>query len=283
MVSANVSRPNLAFPVLPQDRGGKSQSLDFVRTLLTIDCALFVFGAQRLRNDTSVVLLTEYTNAAARRICRSESLRLDDIDRNPYFREMSQPIQELVLHGIPFETEIQVPVKQGNSKRFVRSGQAIGSRIVISIRECVSAAPAPVARISPKAITLPSPARPQVLVADDTKSNRDRVAELLTRQGFDPILCGDGESALDALTNLPIALALLDICMPGLSGIETARRFRESEFGATSTIPLIATSSAKIPNAREACLIAGMDDHITVPLEERTLLRKMRMLGVASL
>jgi CheY-like chemotaxis protein len=282
MVSANVYRPNIAFSVLTHDITDETQSMDFVRTVLAQDCAQFVFGVQRHRNDTSVQLLTEYTNAAARKICRSERLRVDDIDRNPYFRGMGQSIMELVLKGEPFETEIQVPCKQGNFKRVIRSGQAFGSRILVAIRECVDAKPSPTPRSRVENLEFPSGARTQILVADDTAANRDRAAETLTRQGFEPILCNDGESALSALMTLPIGLALLDICMPGMSGIEAARRYRDSEEAIHRTIPMIATSSGKIPNAREACLIAGMDDHITIPLDERTLLRKMRILGVSA-
>jgi CheY-like chemotaxis protein len=280
MVSANVYRPNIAFSVLTHDISDETQSMDFVRTVLAQDCAQFVFGVQRHRNDTSVQLLTEYTNAAARKICRSERLRVDDIDRNPYFRGMGQPIMDLVLKGVPFENEIEVPIKQGKLKRVVRTGQAVGSRILIAIRECADAKATPSSRSIRANVEYPGTGRPQILVADDTAANRARAAEILTRQGFETILCCDGESALEALTTLPIGLAFLDICMPGMSGIEAARRYRDTEFATHRMIPMIATSSGKIPNAREACLIAGMDDHITIPFDERTLQRKMRMLGV---
>ena len=74
-----------------------------------------------------------------------------------------------------------------------------------------------------------SPVR--ILVADDDADIRDLVEFKLTQAGYAVEAVPDGVSGLGGVRGQPAQLAVLDVMMPGLSGIDVLRKIRESEFG----------------------------------------------------
>lgn len=72
------------------------------------------------------------------------------------------------------------------------------------------------------------PARPRVVIAEDDADILELVVLLLTGAGFDTVAVTDGVEALAAIEADPPRLAILDIQMPRMSGIEVLRRIRES-------------------------------------------------------
>lgn len=68
---------------------------------------------------------------------------------------------------------------------------------------------------------------PALLITDDDRDFRETLRGVFEPRGFRTLLAADGEEALDVLSREPVHLALLDMHMPRLSGLETIRRIRE--------------------------------------------------------
>ena len=112
--------------------------------------------------------------------------------------------------------------------------------------------------------------RGRVLIAEDNPVNQ-RVASLQVRRcGFDADVVANGEEALAALERLNHTLVLMDCQMPSMDGYAATRELRRRENGLRHT-PVIALTANAFAADREACLQAGMDDHLAKPVGLRTL------------
>jgi len=111
----------------------------------------------------------------------------------------------------------------------------------------------------------------RILVADDNKVNRSVVAKILERGGHKTEMAEDGEQALDALNNGQFDLALLDVNMPVMSGIEAAKLYC---FGVEERerSPLVALTADATPETRQLCEEAGFDAYLTKPIRAEALL-----------
>ena len=83
---------------------------------------------------------------------------------------------------------------------------------------------------------------------------------------------GDGAAALAAMRAAAFDLVLLDVRMPGMNGLDTARAIRELP-GRNGRIPIIALSAGAMKSEIDACLAAGMDGHLAKPIQKSTLLQ----------
>jgi nitrogen-specific signal transduction histidine kinase/ActR/RegA family two-component response regulator len=97
--------------------------------------------------------------------------------------------------------------------------------------EPVPAAARPAAGTAPAAAALPPPAPKaapgaRILVVDDSEEVREVLRELLSRHGYTVVTCPDGESGLVELESRTFDLAMLDLGLPGISGLEVAHRLK---------------------------------------------------------
>ena len=116
----------------------------------------------------------------------------------------------------------------------------------------------------------PAPRRCIALV-DDDRNILTSVAIGLQAEGFDTRVYADGQSALKALLENPPDLAVFDIKMPRMDGLELLQRLREK-----SSLPVIFLSS-KDAEADEAMGLAmGADDYIAKPFSQRLLVARIR-------
>ncbi|MFT5587510.1 MAG: CheY-like chemotaxis protein [Cognaticolwellia sp.] len=114
----------------------------------------------------------------------------------------------------------------------------------------------------------PAPGQPlRVLVVDDIPINRMVVQRMLQAKGLTVLEAGSGEEALELLKNNDVDLVFLDLHMPGLDGIEVARRIRARG----DRVPLVALTADSVAGTREACLAAGMDAFLTKPAPPQVL------------
>jgi signal transduction histidine kinase/CheY-like chemotaxis protein len=111
----------------------------------------------------------------------------------------------------------------------------------------------------------------RVLVADDNAINRRVVTRILTSAGHMVTAVADGEQALDALEDAPFDVALLDVNMPVLDGIEAAKLYRFASLS-ERPVPLIALTADATARTRDRCLEAGMDTCLVKPVEPERLL-----------
>ncbi|MEM8963071.1 MAG: response regulator, partial [Acidobacteriota bacterium] len=110
----------------------------------------------------------------------------------------------------------------------------------------------------------------RVLVAEDNEINRDVARELLRLAGVEVEEAHNGLEALDKLRLESFDLVLMDVQMPELDGLETVRRMREDE--ALAEVPVVALTAHAMLGDRERFLAAGMNDYVSKPIEEETLL-----------
>jgi CheY-like chemotaxis protein len=83
---------------------------------------------------------------------------------------------------------------------------------------------------------------PSLLITDDDRDFRETLRGVFEPRGFRTLLAADGEEALDVLTRERVHLALLDMHMPRLTGLETIRRIRQLHFDVV--LPCILISAA---------------------------------------
>ena len=117
----------------------------------------------------------------------------------------------------------------------------------------------------------------RVLVCDDNAVSQKVAVRLLQQMGYRPDLAGNGNQALDHLDAQAFDLVLMDVLMPQMNGLETARhiRLRQAEAARHPTyagpIAIVAMTACALPGDREKCLEAGMDDYLSKPIKREEL------------
>lgn len=117
----------------------------------------------------------------------------------------------------------------------------------------------------------------RILVAEDNPVNRKVVARILARAAFEARLVESGEDALDALAEGDFDVVLLDINMPGLSGLDVVKLYRMAALD-QPRIPIIALSADATVETRDAALAAGVDVYLTKPVEPNRLVAEINAL-----
>jgi len=115
----------------------------------------------------------------------------------------------------------------------------------------------------------------KILVVDDERAVRESLRRALELEGYEIELADDGLAALAALEEQgdPDAM-ILDVLMPGLDGLEVARRVRREG----SRLPILMLTARVEVDDRVAGLDAGADDYVTKPFALDELLARMRAL-----
>ena len=116
-------------------------------------------------------------------------------------------------------------------------------------------------------------ARGQLLVVDDNEANRDMLARRLRRQGYTVDAAEDGPEALRKIDASLPDLVLLDVMMPGMSGIDVLRHLRDRYDRAELPV-LMATAKTDSEDVVEA-LALGANDYITKPIDFPVLLARV--------
>ncbi|WP_373498357.1 response regulator, partial [Desulfococcus sp.] len=113
----------------------------------------------------------------------------------------------------------------------------------------------------------------RVLLVEDNDINRQVALEMLDQMGVIVDVAVDGRAAVQALRAERFDLVLMDIQMPVMDGFEATRQIRASSNGGSpETIPIVAMTAHAMSGDREKSLAAGMDDHVTKPIDPATLL-----------
>jgi signal transduction histidine kinase/CheY-like chemotaxis protein len=116
-----------------------------------------------------------------------------------------------------------------------------------------------------------------ILVAEDNEINALLARALLTRLGHRPTVAGNGAAAVESWTaaraaGRPYDLVLMDVQMPGMDGLEAARRIRATEAAAGERpVRMLALTANAQTEDHDACLAAGMDGLLVKPLDRERL------------
>ncbi|MEQ1813586.1 MAG: ATP-binding protein [Candidatus Nitrotoga sp.] len=117
----------------------------------------------------------------------------------------------------------------------------------------------------------------QILIADDNATNRRIITRILERAGYQVDAAEDGESALDFLENKQYALAVLDMQMPGLDGLEVVKMYRTIHRHA-APMPIVMLTANITPEARLEATDMAVDAFLTKPIDAPILLATVAQL-----
>ena len=112
-----------------------------------------------------------------------------------------------------------------------------------------------------------------IALVDDDRNIITSVSMALEAEGFNVKTYNDGEEGLEGITSTPPDLAVLDIKMPRMDGMEVLSKLRE-----TSTLPVIFLTSKDDEVDEVIGLRMGADDYITKPFSQRLLIERIRAL-----
>ena len=118
----------------------------------------------------------------------------------------------------------------------------------------------------------------RVLLVEDHDVNRQLVQLILANYEVAVDAAADGPTALKLFDQNSYHLILMDIQMPGMSGLEVTASIRQHPDPRKARIPIIALTANAFENESNKYLAAGMDDCLTKPFDEAELLRKMTAL-----
>ncbi|MDT9000618.1 response regulator [Paucibacter sp. APW11] len=117
---------------------------------------------------------------------------------------------------------------------------------------------------------------PVVLLVEDNPINQVVAMEFLALMGLSCRLAKDGIEALNECAAGAPDLILMDIQMPGMDGLECARRLRELQrLQQLPHFPILALTAHALESDVSASLEAGMDEHLTKPLDFASLRRRL--------
>lgn len=104
-----------------------------------------------------------------------------------------------------------------------------------------------------------------VLVVEDNERNMKLVRDVLRAGGYRILEATTGETAVELATEHRPDIVLMDIQLPGLSGVDALGRLRDDE--RTRTIPVLALTAQAMDGDRERFLAAGFDGYLSKPVD----------------
>lgn len=113
----------------------------------------------------------------------------------------------------------------------------------------------------------------RLLIADDDAHNRSLLNHYLTREGFKVIEAYNGKQAIALMREQQINLAILDVKMPDIDGLQVCRHIRSNY-----DIPIILLTACQQLEEKEQGYLSGTDDYVTKPFEPAELLFRIKAL-----
>jgi CheY-like chemotaxis protein len=132
-----------------------------------------------------------------------------------------------------------------------------------------AAAPAHAARAVAPALTRGRGLR--VLLAEDNQVNQRLAVRLLQKRGHHVVVVGNGRDAVASCAAQPFDVVLMDVQMPEMDGFEATAAIRAADLASGRQRPIIAMTAHAMKGDRERCLLAGMDDYLSKPIQAAEL------------
>ena len=111
----------------------------------------------------------------------------------------------------------------------------------------------------------------KILLVEDEEALYDPLSFLLGREGFTPVVIDNGLDAVPAFEREDPDLVLLDVMLPGMSGMEVCKKIR-----ASSSVPIIMLTAKDSEIDKVLGLELGADDYVTKPYSSRELMARIR-------
>jgi two-component system, cell cycle response regulator DivK len=110
----------------------------------------------------------------------------------------------------------------------------------------------------------PVPVRKCVLIVEDNPLNMKLFSAMIGAQGYEVLQAGDGAQGLDLARRLHPDLIIMDIQLPGISGLEVTRNLKADD--STRQIPIVATTAFAMRGDEEMILASGCDASMSKPI-----------------
>lgn len=117
----------------------------------------------------------------------------------------------------------------------------------------------------------------RALLAEDNEINQEIASEILSDMGLEITLASNGAEALQLWESEDFDIILMDIQMPVMDGLTATRKIRASRKPGSREVPIIAMTANAMSGDREKSLDAGMNDHVTKPLDVAELYRAVSL------
>ena len=111
----------------------------------------------------------------------------------------------------------------------------------------------------------------RIMIVEDEESFSEALAFMLRREGYEVTVSADGNDAVERFARTGADLILLDLMLPGLSGLEVCKQIRT-----TSQVPIIMLTAKDGEIDKVVGLEIGADDYVTKPFSSRELLARVR-------
>jgi signal transduction histidine kinase len=118
----------------------------------------------------------------------------------------------------------------------------------------------------------------RALVVDDDRDSRDLLAQVLTQAGATALVAASAGEALETLGREPVDVLLVDIAMPGADGYSLLRSIRSHPSDSVRSLPAVAVTAYARGEDRERAGEVGFQEHLSKPVEVRTLREAVRRL-----
>ena len=110
---------------------------------------------------------------------------------------------------------------------------------------------------------------------EDNRVNQVVAAGLLKRMGCRVTIANDGREAVDITEDRSFDLVLMDVHMPGMNGCDATRAIRQRETETGKHLYIVAMTASAMAEDRDECLVAGMDDFQSKPIDPKSFQRLM--------
>lgn len=116
----------------------------------------------------------------------------------------------------------------------------------------------------------------QILVVEDSQDLRELIIRMLVLENYDILIAKDGEEALEIIKLHKLDLMLLDIMMPGKSGLEVLEEIRASKDSKIKELPIVMVTARSSIDDVDAALFAGATSYIVKPFRAAALKSKIQ-------
>jgi CheY-like chemotaxis protein len=139
--------------------------------------------------------------------------------------------------------------------------------------------PPSITKIRPPPVVSATAKTMRVLLAEDNLVNQKVALHMLAALGYRADLAANGLEVIQALDRQTYDVILMDVQMPEMDGLETARRIVDRQPDRTKRPWIIALTANAVHGDRDICLDAGMDDYISKPITKEELAAAMGHVG----